>query len=236
MPETASSNRRVTYFELEKEMLSALVQLDLVHGKRRSRPEQYLVYRREFPLGDCIPDLVFVSFLQEPEFRIRRLKFRYAHIISALRRHGSLDKGQLVQTTFLSLDQLSELMDELVERAVVNAKSNGKFDLANRAFWKETEVIAVEAKLSRWREALTQARTYTRFADKSLVVLDAGANISLPRDKDAFRSEGIGLYLAQPGETRLIVNPLKRTQPFTFEREYIILSASISSQSLWVRR
>jgi hypothetical protein len=179
-----------------------------------------------------------VRFFNDPSeiAQLKKWNFRYAHIISVLRKFRVLSRERIASCAYLSGIQVEQLTEDLMAAGIVRQRADSRLELANHTFWNKTEVIAVEAKLSRWKDALHQAKNYRRFADKSIVALDAGAKINLSRDKVVFRSEGVGLCLTQPNEIRLVVSTGRKSVLQTHEREYLILSAASGSQTLWLRR
>jgi hypothetical protein len=75
---------------------------------------------------------------------------------------------------------------------------NGKISLDAGGFTRGLVVTAVELKLSRWREALGQASSYLKFADRSYVVLDAERSGCEQEMLDVFRSSRVGLMMLSP--------------------------------------
>ena len=98
----------------------------------------------------------------------------------------------------------------------------------------ETEVVAVEAKLSRWKEALGQAVAYQEYADWVVVVMDPEA---IPRREDvadSFREAGVGLCSLSPIKTEWLVLPVKERKS-GHNREYLLASALSRAQTSWSR-
>lgn len=69
--------------------------------------------------------------------------------------------------------------------------SRGKTDIVAISF--TNEVIAIEAKLSKWRYALQQAYRNRCFADKSYVLLPMDIAISAIQHEKEFNKRGVGL-------------------------------------------
>lgn len=64
----------------------------------------------------------------------------------------------------------------------------------------EIEIVAIEAKLHRWRKALAQAAFYRRFADRSYVAIDATRTQVNERLLSEFSAAGVGLLLCDEFE------------------------------------
>jgi len=76
----------------------------------------------------------------------------------------------------------------------------------------DSEVHAFETKLSKWREALEQARRNTCFAHYSYVALPVKAADNALKAKDEFRRLGIGLVALNGEHGRLAIRP-RRNAP-----------------------
>lgn len=74
------------------------------------------------------------------------------------------------------------------------------------------EVIAIEAKLTRWRDALQQAYRNTCFAHRSYVLLPTRAAKIAERHPNAFQRRGVGLCTVIDGEL-LILYPAPKATP-----------------------
>ena len=98
-------------------------------------------------------------------------------------------------------------------------------------------MVAIEAKLCRWRDALRQAETYTQFADRVVVAMDLHG---VPRASSAaslFRKRGIGLCGLSPHATEWLVRPESNPDCRGPEWEYLVATAPApSAQTLWSLR
>lgn len=103
-------------------------------------------------------------------------------------------------------------------------------------------LVAVEAKLARWRQAVRQAVAYQVWAARAYVALPFPRAIRAVRDRPRFEAEGIGLLAVLDGDVRtfwpaapsprlfpalsdfvrarLAAPPRSRAPPFTGERFY----------------
>jgi hypothetical protein len=76
----------------------------------------------------------------------------------------------------------------------------------------ESEVHAFETKLSKWREALEQARRNTCFAHYSYVALPAKTADNALKAKEEFHRHGVGLVALDGQQARLAIRP-RRNAP-----------------------
>ena len=74
------------------------------------------------------------------------------------------------------------------------------------------DVLAFEAKLTKWRDALHQAYRNTRFAHQSFVVVPTEIATRASRFAAEFERRGVGLCAVQDGRI-VIVHAAARTEP-----------------------
>ena len=89
----------------------------------------------------------------------------------------------------------------------------------------ENEVIAFEAKLRKWREALYQAYRNTCFAQYSYVVLNEGTAKNAIKHYDEFVERNIGICYIHDNEIKIIqkANRIKPLQYWLYDRARIEL-------------
>ncbi|GAA5482766.1 hypothetical protein Hsar01_01990 [Haloferula sargassicola] len=78
-----------------------------------------------------------------------------------------------------------------------------------------SEIVAIEAKLTKWRDALQQARRYQHFAHKSWVVLDATRARPAIQNLELFERSGIGLATCDENGSMIHHISAKRILPKT---------------------
>jgi hypothetical protein len=133
--------------------------------------------------------------------------------------------------------RIDRLLDELIDAGALIAPTVDTVRLSEDLRTLRMEVIAVEAKLSRWNEALDQAVSYRAFADRSLVAMDADRiDEASPRMTEAFNRAGIGLVVVDNDGGQLVHRG--RTQRrSTPQKDYVCFSAlGARNQTLWARR
>jgi hypothetical protein len=133
--------------------------------------------------------------------------------------------------------RIDRLLDELIDAGALIAPTVDTVRLSEDLRTLRMEVIAVEAKLSRWNEALDQAVSYRAFADRSLVAMDADRiDEASPRMTEAFNRAGIGLVVVDNDGGQLVHRG--RTQRrSTPQKDYVCFSAlGARNQTLWTRR
>jgi hypothetical protein len=92
-------------------------------------------------------------------------------------------------------------------------------------------IIAVEAKLTDWKRAISQACRYQRFANQTWVILDASRAKGAISARDHFQRLNVGLKVITPlGIVRTYVRPRIRMpkSPFHFWEANGLIAASIN--------
>jgi hypothetical protein len=192
--------------------------------------------RREMPIGGCIPDLVVVGFGATPPERLwpRRWTYRHAHVVATLRRR-SLRLKTLAARCFDSPERLQPVVTDLLLNGTLRESKTGVLALSKRIRGLKAEVVAVEAKLERWSDALEQARSYRGFSNRVIVAMDAERAPRSKRVLRRFAQAGIGLWRVSARGIEVLLQPRPR-RVATSEWEYVVASAVASrNQTLWMR-
>ena len=203
LPDSTSENSSVLpsirgRYRFERDMLEILASsTSALFG----RPTFGVTTLREPNFGACIPDLLVGVWALDstsgvslsPRFPYGLVDSFLAHFVASA---GEIEidsvRLQLGLTTNATVQSLTKLQRHgLVDwvYADVVASTHAITALMN------TEIIAIEAKLTRWREALEQAASYKSFCDQSYVALDAGQIRVTETLISEFRSAGVGLLL-----------------------------------------
>jgi hypothetical protein len=91
---------------------------------------------------------------------------------------------------------------------------------ADKAWSRRVHIVAIEAKLTRWRDALTQAATYRKYADRVFVALPERSAGNAFRHAEDFRTLGVGLLQVTNREVRtLIAGTIQRQHDW--RREFV---------------
>tara|TARA_R110002167_G_scaffold148524_2_gene341496 strand:- start:3134 stop:3814 length:681 start_codon:yes stop_codon:yes gene_type:complete len=149
----------------------------------------------EVGVGRCIVDIAgFVMHRSKFPLIERPFTITESIILAHLRNHGATRIDLLEQRCGLESGGLRKgNLDRLKDRHIIRYGAGGQISLENYSF--PISIIAIEAKLMRWRDALRQATEYKKFADQSFVLLPseyAGGAIS---SKNEFKNAGVGLFV-----------------------------------------
>jgi hypothetical protein len=201
-----------TRFNLETEMASPVIRW----LRRRG-----LTVKSEFYLPWGVCDLVGVKF--DPAKARRRLSWGQTRAIGPqirlqiLSRIPESDSGR--STTLrrlerdfsgqLSPERLSKELDRLKRDKFVTNPKRDYFQKRNGWAPLHQDIVAVELKLQRVSEALSQAASNRAFASKSYVALPAALALRLAQSRraDLFGQRGIGLLAVWQHKCQELIRP-----------------------------
>jgi hypothetical protein len=219
-------------FESEAELQQALAGLDLAQDERFP----YMFVRREVPVAGCVPDLVIVRFadLPSPTLWPARRSFRHAYVLWILRRHGRLRVETVADKMFEPIARTRAVIGDLLSTGALAESRTGAVFISPSLAQVTAEVIAIEAKLSRWRDALAQAVSYQRFSDRVLVAMDSAGIPRTAEALDEFRRAGAGLVSVTRDAWEWVIPPRRPSRRRGPEWDYLVSSAaSPQRQTLW---
>jgi hypothetical protein len=169
--------------------------------------------KRELVVGSSIADLVLFSNAAAVPFN-EPLSVKESVVLAAVRQRGI--------TTMTDVARISGDPKAAVARRLA---SKGFFKIVNdritavRRWWTRCSVVAIEAKLSRWRDALDQACAYRAYADASYVALPEASFERALGAEDAFLSAGVGLLSVSTTGVRILVRA-HRPERYDWRREF----------------
>lgn len=179
-------------FRLERDMVEPLQRgLPAALGGRGAAALRVL---REPDLGLIIPDLL-AGFWRSSAPAVRtRHTYVESCVLARLEHARGFGTQTLANALFMNPQDAATTLGRLERSGTVVQGRRGGWRLASGAGTSHIEIVAVEAKLDRWREALSQAREYLEFANRSVVVLDGARVRATPALLTAFREARVGLW------------------------------------------
>lgn len=182
-------------FILETEMIPVIIK-----GISNKLGVKY--YIQEFETGNGIPDIVFAKEIRH-KFH-RKMDYESLHIISKI-----LSEEEIIfDSTVVDYGKYKELKDYLIRNKYIEILNDGSF--VRKKIFKPliNEIIAVEAKLSDWKNGLYQALRYKYFANESYLALSKSKIKNV--DQKLFKNKGIGLISVDTNDIEIIVNAKKQ--------------------------
>lgn len=165
----------------------------------------------EVQVGSVIPDLVLVD-PRRVGSSVGSLTGFETWIVADLLRSRSRRVKTLSRRLFARPEATTRAVARLERVGFLARASEASFSLREDSFPRDAEVVAIEAKLRRWREAIDQATEYLLFANCSYVALPKetidGSMGILP----ACRHRGLGVIAVAPAGIH-VVRKAPRHQP-----------------------
>lgn len=188
---------------------SELVETALEAGMLRWGPDPIVL--REPELGAGFPDVV-AAFPASTHLRVERAALGRDHLrlLQFLWTHRGATTLAAAQTLLrLSPGSVRRIVDDLHEqRAIVVAGDRMRADRSTGTF-AASRIVAVEAKISKWEDALLQARSNAWFASHSYVLLPSRSLARRAVGKAS--SLGIGVLALDGG--RIVTLARARSRP-----------------------
>jgi hypothetical protein len=174
---------------------------------------------REPYVAGVIPDLLIGRWQEPPApLAVKSLTYVDAHIVAQVGKLGEVSTSALAEQVLLSRARLVSSSAKLVRAGVVSESVDGQLSIGRGCNSQAIDVVAVETKLRKWREALQQALSYRLFADCVYVVLDGNQASVNSGVVNAFECEGVGLYLQKGDELELLSEASRTEFPLSPER------------------
>jgi hypothetical protein len=184
---------------------------------------------REVVVGGSIADVVVLlrgALSSLPE--LRPLSVGESVILAVLRRDGATTTAELTRRCGLN-GKTTRMLRRLDRLGLVKCTARGRVS-AGRLWLNSTKILAVEAKLLRWRDALTQAISYQRYADESYVALPEAYAQPAVEGSASFRAAGIGLLVVSEYGVRRVI-PAVTAQDHDWRREFVYSRLSFTGSS-----
>lgn len=187
-----------------------MLRLRPIIGKRSTT-----VFREpELPTG--YPDLVAVSTRRSRIKARRRLALAAPHfrVLHHLHLVGKRRREDLSRELLVPIKQLNTLLSDLKKgRMVVEVHDGFAAKPLNRIF-ATTRIVAVEAKVSEWRAAMTQAVANRWFASESYLLIPKNRNIRTVVQEA--RLNKVGLMIWDTNSCKIVVRAPKQRLPISF--------------------
>lgn len=194
-------DRSAASFGYERELCDAL-------ASQLSRFESPRVrMRHQLQIGAEIPDFVVTLASAGAAPRISAID---SAIVAQLLDDGVLNTTSIASRLYTQTQRVTTCLARLRRAGLVVESASDKWTLTAKAGddLLNSRVIAIEAKLTRWKDALAQAVSYQRFANLSFVALPLDV---LRRRRQELRSDcqrhRIGLVGVGATELRIDVTP-----------------------------
>jgi hypothetical protein len=159
------------HFRLERDLVDALCadSLDVL----RNTPHNNFELLREVPVGahaTRFPDVVLIFSFEQPDTAQVRLTYEDAILLAALLKQ-SATSAELREQFFADVASLEQRLGGLSGKNLVRRSADGRWEANRSVLPSGIRIVAIEAKLARWRQALEQAGQYSVFANESYIAM-----------------------------------------------------------------
>jgi hypothetical protein len=194
-----------TGFALEKDLVSALRErsAQVLESRRRANTTYQILTEQQ--IGACIPDLLIVRSKPDKDRIPLRLSYFDCALIAAALKAGSVTVADLAAATYSAQEQIDKRVVRLVRLGVMSEAAGG-LRVRAQSLAMNAHVVAVEAKLTRWRDAVAQAREYLRFANEAYIAMPARVILSNAIALAACADDGIGVIAVDEIEAWVVLN------------------------------
>ncbi len=176
----------------------------------------------EMQVGMRVPDLLLVFNRSSRDLAPVKLSyFECALLASALTR-GTASISELAQTTYAPREQVKPRVARLAQLGFV--KLRGEQLTATKGIGRHIRIVAIEAKLSRWKDALLQAQKYRSFANEAYIAMPTTVVRKNLTAVEACADSGVGIIAVDQTGADVFLNA-ERAQPQSAEWVRILSSA-----------
>lgn len=207
-------------FRFEKDLFAVLLEKSPGALNLQDGPFHVL---SETQVGTRIPDLLIVCSNTEQGGALPKLSYFDCTIVATTIRAGTVTVETLAETTFSPATEIARRVDRLVRRGLLTHDDNDRFRFSPRALPTKLRVVAVEAKLTRWKDALAQARTYLAFANEAYVAMPAQTVRRNVSALTACADAGIGVIAVDELDVSIVLQAVHR-QPMSPEWVRVVSS------------
>lgn len=209
-------------FRYEDELCAALLRtLGGLVGRQGDRLSRPVVLERR-PVGLVIPDFLCIQQKRShSSLRTSPISGLDAIVLDALARSDSHTAESLARHFYSSPNRIHQRLERLSARGLIGRTNAGSYFLPSKIGHNTASVVAVEAKLVRWRDALEQALSYLSFSDESYVALPSEL---IARNSDIRRrlaSTPIGL-IGVGASRSVLLRKAKKAVPHTPQRYWLL--------------
>lgn len=160
-------------------------------------------YIEEFQTGNGIPDIVFAKDIQKKTYE--KMDYEAYYLASELMKNKIIK----LDNNIIKIDKYKELKKYLIKNRYIKKIDKNVFQKEKEITPLIGEIIAIEAKLSDWKNGFYQALRYKYFAHESYLAISESKikNINL----ELFKANGIGLLAVNEKEVKIIIKAQKES-------------------------
>ena len=176
--------------------------------------------KREVGVGRNIADVVALLSSGEATAPVEPLSIVESAVLAVLRQRGPTRIDILESRCGVDRGELRDgRLDRLSGWGSLEFGRGGRVSVSD-GWLQDCLIIAIEAKLTKWKDALRQAIEYRRYADESYVLLPEIHARPALKSQNEFEAEGIGLLILR-GSSVDCIFPAARSVGHSWRREFV---------------
>ncbi len=178
----------------------------------------------ELPVGAIIPDLMVVRLprgTRPMSGRKCQVPVLDGFVLSALLDAGPLSGDEIANRLFTRPKRIAPCLRRLESMDIV-VSSEEEYALRPGTFLHDAQIVAIEAKLTRWKEAIEQANAYLGFANQSYVALPEDIVEGVSGIVNKCEDAGVGLISVR-GDSICIAAEAQFSQIYTPGWSWVVL-------------
>lgn len=175
-----------------------------------AKPKRHFVID-EFDSGSGVADLVVGTYRHRISGKCVRssINLNWVSPLAMMSRNQKFHVDEFVESYGYSKKTVMLQVREYANAGFIKFLGNGVFIVKKEYEPVVETIVAIEAKLRDWKQALRQACRYRRFSDYSLVLLDADNVAPAVKAKEMFVEYGIGLASLDQRGCSILISPAR---------------------------
>jgi hypothetical protein len=176
----------------------------------------------EVGVGRTIADVVALDWPREQGIEPRQPLSVSESVVLSLLRRGGPTRIDLLETLCGAGQRglRKGRLDRLEDWGILRFERGGRVALAD-AWQTAIRVVALEAKLTRWKTALKQAIAYRTYADEAYVVLPEDRTRPAESKQELFKEAGVGLLKATSSGLVEVISA-RASEDHDWRREFVV--------------
>jgi DNA-binding MarR family transcriptional regulator len=174
------------------------------------RSAQLLARNRKYAVGGTIPDLLLVVTKRRAVRSVRSKKISLIDcgVLFAVYESLGTTVADLASKLYAREGMIRRSADRLLKARILVDRRD-RLAVRKAVVNQTAQVISIEAKLSRWREAVQQAKEYLRFSNAAYVALPEAQVNRISALRSACKAAGVGLIAVSQSTCRVVIRPPK---------------------------
>lgn len=177
------------------------------------RGKATLITTEKSAVGRVIPDLlIYTSPKNNKSISLKRSLSNYdCEVLAQICSKGPLNSQLLQELLYTKKERLHQAITTLLNKSLIRTSKEGILNI-NRARLPKASILSIEAKLTRWKDAIAQAQYYLSFSNAALIAMPTEVINKTPQLRKECQQHGLGLMAVDYISAQIIEKPQVRSQ------------------------